>query len=405
MNFLALAYRNLLNRKQRAGLTIIGIFIGIMAVVALISLGQGLEQGINEQFEEIGSDKLFIQARGQFAGVGGGDLTNPLTDDDVEVVRSTQGVRRATSMNARTVEVETGDQVNFYFSYGIVSNDPEQYELTREFFTVDIIDGRELRPNDRNAVLVGYDYTREDVFEETLRAGDRITVNGQRFQVAGVLDAVGNAADDRAVTMPQDTLRDLLGIEDSVYMIVAQVQPGEDPAIIGERVERELLNFRDLDEDERDFQVSTPEDLLASFSIILVIVQVVLTGIAFISLFVGGIGIMNTMYTSVLERTKEIGIMKAIGAKPKTIQNIFLAESAMLGLVGGILGLLIGLGISKGVELAAAAALNTELLQAYISWWLIIGALLFSVLVGMLSGYFPARAAAQQDAVESLRYE
>ena len=135
------------------------------------------------------------------------------------------------------------------------------------------------------------------------------------------------------------------------------------------------------------------------------IVQAVLVGIAAISLLVGGIGIMNTMYTSVLERTREIGIMKSIGATQKDILTLFLLESGMLGLVGGLIGVLIGVGIGEMVSYIARERLGSDLLQAQFGFWLVFGALLFSFLIGMISGFFPALAASKKQPVEALRYE
>jgi len=134
-------------------------------------------------------------------------------------------------------------------------------------------------------------------------------------------------------------------------------------------------------------------------------VQAVLVGIAAISLLVGGIGIMNTMYTSVLERTKEIGTMKAVGAKNSDILFIFLFESGLLGLVGGAIGIGIGIGLGEGAEYIASVGLGTNLLQAVFPWYLILGALLFSFLIGTLSGIFPAMQAAKLKPADALRYE
>jgi len=138
---------------------------------------------------------------------------------------------------------------------------------------------------------------------------------------------------------------------------------------------------------------------------VLDIVQAVLVGIAAISLLVGGIGIMNTMYTSVVERTKEIGIMKAIGARNEDILYIFLFEAGLLGLVGGLIGVIIGFGLSKGAEYIATISLGTNLLQASVDIWLVLGALLFSFVVGIASGVLPAYQASKLKPVDALRYE
>lgn len=398
-----LATQNITHQGRRTWLTMIGIFIGIAAVVALISVGQGLEDSIEEQFNEIGADKLFIQPRANSFGTAGGDIQNPLTLDDLQAVESTRGVQDVAYLNIRSGRVQVGEDVGFNFVGGIDTQ--EGYGLIRDFIPADIMQGRELRSGDRNSALVGVDYTRREKFLEPISVGERIQVQDRKVTVIGVLEPLGNEADDQTVYLPLDTMNELFDIEDVTDIIVARVSPGENPSLVGADVERALLNHRDLDEDERDFSVQTPEDLLASFGTILTIVQVVLIGIAAISLLVGAVNITNTMYTSVLERTKEIGIMKAIGANPREIQSLFLIESGLLGLGGGAIGAALGAAIAKLVEFAAQTAMGTDLLQATISLELILGAILFSGLIGMLSGFLPARSAANQDAVESLRYE
>jgi putative ABC transport system permease protein len=165
-----------------------------------------------------------------------------------------------------------------------------------------------------------------------------------------------------------------------------------------------LRDYRNLKEKEEDFSVQTPEQLFSSFGTILDIVQIVLIGIAGISLLVGGINIMNSMYTSVLQKTKEIGVMKALGAKNYQIMAFFLVEAGLYGLGGGIVGVVGGMLIAKLVEFGVTYALGPYLVIKF-SWWLIGGTLLFSFLVGALSGLAPAYRASKLNPVESLRYE
>jgi len=188
-------------------------------------------------------------------------------------------------------------------------------------------------------------------------------------------------------------------------MIVAQANLGEDPEKIADDITKELRRERNVQEGKEDFTVETPNQLAESFNVILDIVQIVLIGIAGISLLVGGIGIMNTMYTTVLERTKEIGVMKAMGARNSHILYLFVVESGLYGLGGGIVGVLIGISIAKLVEAIFIAVLGPALLSVEISWPLLVSTLLFSFIVGCLSGIAPARVAAKMHPVDSLRYE
>jgi putative ABC transport system permease protein len=193
------------------------------------------------------------------------------------------------------------------------------------------------------------------------------------------------------------------GVEET--QILVETESNAEPEKVAEKIKQVLRKERSEKEGEETFSVQTSEQLLESFSNIFAVVQGVLVGIAAISLIVGGIGIMNTMYTSVLERTKEIGTMKAVGAKNSDVLLIFLFESGLLGMIGGTIGVLIGVGLGKGVEYIAQVALNTNLLRADFSIFLIGGALLFSFLIGALSGIFPAIQAAKLRPADALRYE
>ncbi len=199
-------------------------------------------------------------------------------------------------------------------------------------------------------------------------------------------------------------MKEILNINEEESEIIAKVQDGFDPEEVANEIIKRLRQSREEKEGQETFDVQTSEQILETFGNIFGIVQAVLVGIAAISLLVGGIGIMNTMYTSVLERTKEIGVMKAIGAKNSDILYIFLFESGSLGLVGGIIGVIFGAGLSKGVEYIAMNSLGTNLLQASLTPQLIFGALIFSFLIGTLSGILPAMNAAKLKPVDALRY-
>ena len=193
--------------------------------------------------------------------------------------------------------------------------------------------------------------------------------------------------------------------KERIDQIAVQINENENINEIAERVEKRLLKSRDLTEKTRDFNILTPEEILASFGTVLNILTAFLLGVAAISVLVGGIGIANTMFTSVLERTKEIGVMKAIGARNRDILSIFLIEAGLLGLVGGIIGIGVGISISKTIEYIAIHQLGTTLLKAAIPFPLILGCLAFSFLVGTISGFWPAYRAIKVKPVEALRYE
>ena len=399
-----LAFTNLLNRKLRSWLTMIGIFIGIAAVVALISLGQGLQQAINDQFALIGADKLFISPRDANFGPPGFTESGKLDKHDIELIERVKGVDIVVGRLFNVLQVEFNDQIAPEFIVSIPDS-TEGINVLEETELLKIDKGRLLKANDKNKAVVGANYLTDDIFGKEIEIGNNILIKEKTFKVIGILKKSGDPGLDSGIIISEHDLRELLENEENYNALLVKVKQGNDPLKVSEEIKKEMRRDRNQKEGKEDFQIQTPEQLLQSFNTILNIVQIVLVGIAAISLLVGGIGIMNTMYTSVLERTREIGIMKAVGAKNRDILLLMLFESGLLGLTGGLIGVLIGIGLSKGVEYAALQAFGTNLIKANVSLQLIFGALLFSFLIGTFSGLFPARRASSLAPVDALRYE
>ena len=400
-DYFFLAFNNLKRRRLRSWLTMIGIFIGIAAVVALISLGQGLQNTIEKQFEQLGSDKIIIMPKGMGPpGSAGGSLI--LTSKDIKVIENVKGVEYVSGYLVKQGQAKYKGESGIGFATGVTIED---FEPMMEISGLKIIDGRGLKKEDKFKVVVGYNHIYKDIWDKPMQIGSTIEIEGYDFKVIGVMDKIGNPIDDNILYVSKDILKEILNIEDEESQIIAKTASGFDPIDVAETIERKLRKSRGEKEDQETFSVQTSEQLLESFSNIFAVVQAVLIGIAAISLLVGGIGIMNTMYTSVLERTKEIGVMKAIGAKNFDILLIFLFESGLLGLIGGIIGIGIGVGLGKFTEYIALNTLGTNLLQAAFPWYLIVGALSFSFLIGTLSGILPAIQAAKLKPADALRYE
>ena len=398
-DYFVLALKNILHRKRRSWLTIIGILIGIAAVVALFSMGQGLNDSISREFEKVGGDKLFIQPGSGMAG-GFGATSSKLTDEDIDVIDRVRGVDETAGFVYRSAQVKYRDESKFTYVMGIPM---DKKELAVEAMIIEMDDGRLIRQTDTSNVMVG-PTLREELFEKEVAMRSKLTIKDREYRVVGSYEATGDPGNDRAVAMTLDSAREIFELEDEVQMVVVRVQNGFDPVDVKESIQEALRNHRNVEEGEEDFTVSTPEDILASFQTILGIVQIVTIGIASISLVVGGVGIMNTMYTSVSERTREIGVMKALGATDSQILSIFLIESGLIGIVGGGIGVLLGVGMSQAASIYATSVANFEF-QATLSFNLIAGSLLFSFVVGMLSGAFPARTAAKMNPADALRYE
>lgn len=407
-DYIKLALRNITHRKLRSWLTMIGIFIGIAAVVSLISLGQGMKEAIGNVFLNIGSDKLVVRAKSglEFAGPPGSSAASNLTTHDIDVIKRVKGVEGVGARLIKPAKLEFNNEVKFYFAASM-PDDEEGRRLIAEVNRYEIESGRLLKKGDRFKTVIGSNVANKGVFKKkNIELGNTIKINDMEFDVVGILKKSGNPQQDRVVIVPEDTLREVLKIDEKkVDVIAVKVQKGVDVNKVAEEIEKAMRRDRNLEIGKEDFEISTPQQILATLDNILTIVQIVLVGIAAISLIVGGIGIANTMYTAVLERTKEIGIMKSVGAQNKDIMLIFLIESGLLGLTGGTIGIAIGIGLSKLVEFAAFKFLGTSLIKAFFPWYLIAGALLFSFLVGTISGLLPAKQAASLKPVDALRYE
>ncbi|MBU4201830.1 MAG: ABC transporter permease [Candidatus Altiarchaeales archaeon] len=399
-DFFRLSVLSITRRGMRSWLTMMGIFIGIAAIVSLISLGDGLQNAINEQFELLGSNVIYVMPGGVFHP---GGSASKLTDHELDIVKRIRGVEKAGGMITSYSRVEFKGETEFGWISGL---DPDLQDLFLDGTGVEIVKGqKKFKPSDTYKAAIGYRYWSGDIFEKPVDVGDTIEIDDKKFDVVAFVSEIGNPEDDKNIYIPAETAKELFGVEDDYMVIMVKTKPNYEPDDVAEDIEKDLRKDRGLDVGEEDFQVMTLNQMMESVGIVLDAVQAILIGIAAISLFVGGVGIMNTMYTSVLERTQEIGLMKAIGARNQDVLYLFMFESGIIGTVGGVIGCVIGAGLAKVVEVVAAAQLGTGLVQAQITPELCIGAVAFSLIVGCISGVLPARQASQLKPVDALRYE
>ncbi len=396
------AVENVRKRKLRSWLTVLSIVIGIAAITALISFGQGIQGYMQEIAEKMGDDKLIVQPKGFGFGPPSLETDVALDEDDVKAIERVHGVAEATGMYVLSGEVKFNDQVKY--GYIIGSDIQEHRELIEEVYALDIAEGRPLRGNEKSEVVLGYNYKEKDkIFEKPVRLRDKIVVNGIEMKVQGFYEEVGNPSDDANIYVPADAAEQLFHAN-NFYWILARTQQGVDAKKLAKEVKEELRDHRHQKEGAEDFFVQTFDEIIATFSTVLSVITGVVVLIALISIFVAAVNMTNTTYTAVLERTKEIGVMKAIGARNRDILFIFVAESGVLGIIGGCMGVLLGYIIAKFAGKMVAEA-GYAVLTPVFTAELVIGSILFAGVVGILSGFIPSYQASKLNPVDALRYE
>lgn len=401
--YFVLASKNLRKREIRSALTLLGIFVGIAAVVSLISLGNTLKATINSQFDNISPDIISVQAGG-ISGIGapGTGVSNPLTESDAEAIERIGSVEFAVPRSIETIMAEFNDKVSF-LSVGSLPDNDKIDDIYRQQ-SIEAASGRLLRANEKGRIIIGSNLAsgKNNGFEKDLKVGDELIVKQQEFLVTGILEKKGSFIVDNAVYMNEKQLKDLNDLGEEVDVITVKAKSVELVDVTKQEIEKLLRERRDVKIGEEDFEVSTSESILASVNQILMGVQIFIIIIASMSIVVGAIGIANTMTTSVLERRKEIGTMKAVGARNEDIFYQFFVEAGLLGFVGGLIGILLGEGISYfgTFVLNQAVGISTK---PSVSWILIFGSLAGSFLIGAVSGIIPAMRAAKENPVEAIK--
>lgn len=390
--------KSLKKRKTRSILTILSIFIGIAAIFIFISFGFGLYSYINSFSTSTSADKITIMPKGNSAP--GLNTAFALTDKDIKAVEKTSGVYEATGLYATAAEVKQKDIKKYVF---LLSYDPDK-PLVLELSDIGVSEGRQLESNDEVKAVVGHNYMLDDkIFPKGYKLGDNIEVNGIKIKIIGFADAIGNPQDDSQIYITNNYFKKLYPNVTGYAEIIARADVKDMDSTIS-RVEKNLRNSRDQKEGEEDFFVASFQDLIAQFSSALNIVIGFVILIALISVLVSAVNTANTMITSVLERTREIGTMKAVGARNVEILKIFLFESAFLGFIAGIIGTIVGFIIAYTVG-QILNNLGWGFLSPGFPWYLFVGTILFATITGAISGIWPAYRASRLKTVDALRYE
>ena len=389
----------------RSFLTTLGIIIGVASVIAVVSLIQGLSHSITSQFEGLGGNSITVQSDTSLQEAMQGKRNRLTLADFQAIVHHIDGIADVTPLFVVNIG---GDRMLRYQGQNAFT----QVLATRSAFA----DSRQIYPALGRFLIAGDEASRRRVviIGETVREnlklpedpiGEFIEMGGEWFKVVGVTEKRGEMfgfSQDDYVVIPfatgmaayADPVRQDIDISFTVADI-AEIEPVKD------RITALLRQLHKLKPGERnDFKVQTASQLTESFSQVIATVTLVLGGIVSVSLLVGGIGIMNIMLVSVTERTREIGISKALGAKRHHILLQFLIEATVLSVLGGLVGILLGYGLGFG-----AAKLLPGFPDAFVPWWAIALAFGFSTLVGVIFGLMPAAKAAKLDPIDALRYE
>jgi putative ABC transport system permease protein len=411
---LELAWNILVHSKLRSWLTIIGIIIGIAAVVAIVSISQGAKQELESRFGQLGADIITVSPgfsrAGGFRGPGENGGTSGINQENL-TAKDTLALKSVPNIKFIMGQVSGRATMKYLSDSGSVNVQGVDASVWKDITTDTLDSGRFLIKGDIYSVVLGYNRA-NTFFSKPVEINRQISLEGKSFKVVGILSEGSN---NNAVIIPieaaRSTLTDVGQNEfDSITIKVDDVNQIDET--INDTVKRLMLSRGILKTKDQDFSVSSVTQLRATITSTLNTMSIFLGAIAAISLIVGAIGISNTMFTAVLEKTREIGIMKAIGAKNKDILLIFLLNSGMIGFVGGLGGIIVGsiasgyIGLLvSGTATGGGGGFARALGNTAITPELLLFAFGFSIIIGMIAGAIPAYRASRLKPVDALRYE
>jgi len=414
---LELAWNLIAHSKLRSWLTIIGIVIGIAAVVSIISVSQGAQQALTSRFGQLGADIITISPgysrAGGFMGPegegGNGGSVNQknLTNKDILALKSVPNVKFVMGTVSARGAVKYLDKSGNANVLGVDTS------VWKDIVTTQLDSGRYLTKSDLYSTVLGYGRA-NTYFGKPVQLNRQITIEGKLFKVVGIFAESGGGTDN-SVIIPIEAARDVLsdvGSKEFDSITVKVDDINQINQTITDIVNKLMMSRGILKATDRDFSVSSVLEMQQTIASTLNTMAIFLGAIAAISLIVGGIGISNTMFTSVLEKTKEIGVMKAIGAKNRDILMIFLFSSGMIGFIGGLGGVILGSVASGYISLLASGGtaagpggFGRIFSSAALSPQLLIFAFSFSIIIGIIAGAIPAYRASRLKPVDALRYE
>jgi putative ABC transport system permease protein len=409
-DLLVISLRTLAKNKLRSGLTVLGVVIGIAAVTTMVSIGQGASQLVRNEFQNLGSNVIIVfPASGKSGGARSG-LVTTLTEADAHAIAAECPAVRAASPFVGTSGQVIGGNVNWQPNQ-MLGVGPD-YPLVRNWplASGDFFSERDIAAAAKVCVI-GHTVAAQ-LFPGIDPVGQMLRVKNIPFTVVGLLIRKGanlvGEDQDNLLLMPYTTVRKRLQAStfSNVDLVFVSAR-SEALSTVAEQEIRSLLTERHRTPpgDKPDFEVRNTAEVANVLNIITGSLTAMLSAIAAISLVVGGVGIMNIMLVSVTERTREIGIRMALGARPRDILRQFLVEAAVLSSIGGIIGIAVGIGASAGITALLNVVLPSSKWPFMLSIQAALVALVFAAAVGLFFGYYPARRASRLDPIEALRYD
>jgi putative ABC transport system permease protein len=387
---------NLRKSGIRTFLTLIGIVIGIAAIVSLLSIGAGVTATFEEQFESLGTNSIMISPGDAFSTQA--NSTVKISNSDVRFIRGLSTVDEVIQEYAAPVAISFNSEIKSAVLFTI---DEEGFEFFKESDFFEIAQGRWVEPNEASAIMISEGMA-ETTFGKEINLRKQLSLNGENYKVVGMFKmsaAMASFSGAGGLVLTSVPGFERIYPVDSPVELMVKTKSTD----VVEKTKAEIVDYFEDKYGKKSMTILTSEEAIDQFSMILGMLTLFIVGLAGISLVVAGIGIMNAMVTSVMERTKEIGLYKALGANNNKILTLFLLEAGFIGLIGGIIGVIVGL---VGAQLITVIANASNFpINGVIVPEIIIGALIFSMFVGMVSGFYPARRAAKLDPVEALRYE
>ncbi len=418
-----LSVNSILHRKLRSWLTLLGIVIGVAAVVSIISIGEGAQVSMTQKLSGFGADIITISPGFSgtsefFGGLKGGKghksgadaiessqtissaITPTLTKRDATIIRGNPNVEYVNEI------VSGRGELIFLAEKLTVTINGVNPNTWKNVANLELASGRYLSASDSTAIVIG-DRIANNTFKQPITLGRQLSIEGKSFTIAGVLKPSGSGTSDSTIYMPFESAWTITDVnKDTFSSIQAKVYNAESVEETTEQLTEALMISRRVTERNQDFSITSALAVQERLNEVSQTLTLFLGAIAAVSLLVGAIGIANSMFTSVLEKTREVGILKALGSTNYEVLRLFIIESGLFGLVGGIIGVLLGivasLGISSlGVRLMGGGGEVTTLVTPQ----LIVFAIILSTIIGVVSGILPARTASKLKPIEALRYE